>query len=134
MSNRLGSPGHARVAGRLPRLERRGPTPGAAGIAADRAAADRARWTPSAACRNADPEIFFGRDHERPRDRAEREALAAAVCSGCPVAARCLAAALADGELGYWAGTTDEDRRSMRRRADRGAAKTAAATAVPVPA
>jgi WhiB family redox-sensing transcriptional regulator len=38
------------------------------------------------------------------------------LCAGCPVRQECLEAALADSDLvGLWGGTTDRERREMRR-------------------
>jgi WhiB family redox-sensing transcriptional regulator len=38
------------------------------------------------------------------------------LCEGCPVRQECLGAALADPDLvGLWGGTTDRERREMRR-------------------
>ena len=36
-------------------------------------------------------------------------------CSNCPVIVECLAKALDNDELGIWAGTTEADRRNMRK-------------------
>lgn len=71
-------------------------------------------WTVRAACRDADPDLFFplGASEHSP---AQVEA-AAAVCAGCPVTAQCLTWALDTGQdHGIWAGTTPEERRTMRR-------------------
>ncbi len=40
---------------------------------------------------------------------------AKAVCFGCAVRAACLSFALATGQAGIWGGTTQEERRAMRR-------------------
>lgn len=48
---------------------------------------DRQDWRQLAACSSSDPEMFFIGS-----DRADRQAKA--VCAGCPVRARCLAAQL----------------------------------------
>lgn len=71
---------------------------------------------PGAACRTADPELFFASEGERAADRAARMARAVAVCHGCPVQAGCYAAAVANGERhGVWGGVSFEPRRSQRR-------------------
>lgn len=70
-------------------------------------------WRGYAACRRADPRLFFpvGDDLEAlvQTERAKR------VCGGCPVRAACLDWALATGrELGVWGGTAAGERRAMR--------------------
>lgn len=40
---------------------------------------------------------------------------AKSVCRGCPVQTPCLEHALANGEVGVWGGTTDDERRVLRR-------------------
>jgi WhiB family redox-sensing transcriptional regulator len=67
-------------------------------------------WVADAACR-AHPEVNFfpGRGHST--------APAKLVCEGCLVREQCLAYALADRELrGVWGGTSERERRVMRRR------------------
>ena len=64
---------------------------------------------PGAACRTADPALFFGPDGERQAERQERGEKARAVCSGCPVRRRCYEQALANGERwGIWGGVDFE--------------------------
>lgn len=70
-----------------------------------------ARWEARAACRDADPNIFF------PEKGATKAAVreAKAVCRACPVKAECLAGALERREMyGIWGGTTETDRRKLR--------------------
>jgi len=70
----------------------------------------RRDWRKSAACRTADPELFFpvssvGRARE---DIAQ----AKAVCGSCVVRRQCLQFALATHQMyGVWGGTTEEERR-----------------------
>jgi len=74
-----------------------------------------AEWRSLSACRGEDPEIFF----PAPRNMTTflQLARAKAVCARCPVAAQCLRYALATGqEYGVWGGTSEEERRAMRRR------------------
>jgi WhiB family transcriptional regulator, redox-sensing transcriptional regulator len=74
----------------------------------------RADWRDHAACRHCDPELFFPDGDIR----AARAQVAAAkkVCRGCPVKRICLNWALADGqEAGIWGGTTEQERRQLRR-------------------
>jgi WhiB family transcriptional regulator, redox-sensing transcriptional regulator len=70
----------------------------------------RLEWWESAACREADPDMFFpvssaGRGHDE-------VARAKAVCAACQVRRRCLQFALATHQAhGVWGGTTEEERR-----------------------
>lgn len=70
-------------------------------------------WRTVAACRHADPELFFppGRD-----DAATAQIAAAkAVCACCPVCRECLAFALAHRQHGgIWGGLTELERRRCR--------------------
>ncbi len=60
-------------------------------------------------CRGVDPEIFFP-------DRGESLAPAKAVCAECIVNDECLEFALANGErFGVWGGTSERERRRIRR-------------------
>jgi len=68
-----------------------------------------------AACRGCDPAMFYP-------ERGEAVAPAKAVCQSCPVAKPCLEYALAGGEkFGLWGGTSERERRRMRK--DRAAIK-----------
>jgi WhiB family transcriptional regulator, redox-sensing transcriptional regulator len=72
-------------------------------------------WRDRAACRDADPELFFPVSSIGPGARQIAEAKA--VCAGCPVRDRCLDYALANGlDHGVFGGTTDEERRQLIRR------------------
>lgn len=67
-------------------------------------------WQDFAACKGSDPEVFFPArgDDARP---------AQAICSSCAVKAACLAYALDNGEhFGIWGGTSERERRRIRRR------------------
>jgi hypothetical protein len=60
-----------------------------------------------AACRTADPCLFFGADHETASARQMREAEAMAICAGCPARVACYAQAVANGERhGVWGGAS----------------------------
>lgn len=74
-------------------------------------------WQQDAACRGADPNLFFGPQHE-PRDvKAKREMKAKIVCHSCPVREECLAFALETQEIfGVWGGTNEVERRRLSRR------------------
>jgi WhiB family redox-sensing transcriptional regulator len=70
---------------------------------------DTAAWMARAQCRGEDPVVFFP-------NLGMTGAKARAICSICPVRRPCLEHALADAELvGVWAGTTERERRGMRR-------------------
>lgn len=71
-------------------------------------------WQPRAACRHADPGLFFAPEVERISARQRREAKAKAICAGCPVRTPCLEWRLSFDEHqrdgGIW-GMADEDER-----------------------
>lgn len=71
------------------------------------------RWQRWAACAGMDVNGFY------PEREGSKGAIAAArlVCGGCPVQRQCLAWALDHDELGVWAGTTENQRRTMKRQA-----------------
>jgi WhiB family transcriptional regulator, redox-sensing transcriptional regulator len=77
-----------------------------------------ADWRDDAACLHADPDLFFPVGTAGPAldqiDEAKR------VCRACPVRKRCLAWALDLGAVsGIWGGSTEDERRAMRRAASR---------------
>lgn len=67
-------------------------------------------WAAYAACRDADPELFFS--------SSEAEvASAVRICGGCPVREECLEWALDTRvRYGIWGGTTERERRRVLRR------------------
>lgn len=68
-------------------------------------------WKAQANCAGVDPALFYPEVADRPTAAAAR-----AVCAGCPVRLECLAYALRNGEeYGIWGGTTERDRRLIRR-------------------
>jgi WhiB family transcriptional regulator, redox-sensing transcriptional regulator len=73
----------------------------------------RANWRDAAACRDADPDLFFPIGTTGPARRQIGEAKR--VCRTCPAQTQCLAWAL-DNRVadGVWGGTTGEERRAMR--------------------
>jgi len=83
---------------------------------------DTAPWRLAAACRFADPELFFpvsatGRS-------IDQVALAKSVCAECIVRRQCLEFALATREPhGVWGGMTEEERGRIATRAARRAAE-----------
>jgi WhiB family redox-sensing transcriptional regulator len=75
----------------------------------------RTDWLGNAACRDADPELFFPISDVG----AARAQVAAAktVCRSCPVSGTCLSWALDnEQEAGIWGGLTESERRRLRRR------------------
>jgi WhiB family redox-sensing transcriptional regulator len=73
-----------------------------------------ADWRAQAACARTDPEVFFHSDNERGEPRQKRDALAKAVCAGCPVIQECREQALAVREpYGVWGGLTEEEREAI---------------------
>ncbi|MFJ3222477.1 WhiB family transcriptional regulator [Streptomyces sp. NPDC086783] len=83
-------------------------------------------WRESAACRTADPDLFFPIGNTGPALLQIQEAKA--VCRGCPVQDACLEWALdSEQTQGVWGGTSEDERRALRRRtATRRARATAA--------
>jgi WhiB family transcriptional regulator, redox-sensing transcriptional regulator len=80
--------------------------------AAAGSACDRPDWRDEAACRDAEPDLFFP-------DRSARAQvkMAKLICRGCAVSATCLSWSLASGqEAGIWGGLTEDERRRLHRR------------------
>lgn len=71
-------------------------------------------WRKRAACRDADPELFFpvSKVDRKNQDQIRR---AKNICARCPVRKECLQEAMESGDEGVFGGTTDEERREMRR-------------------
>lgn len=66
-------------------------------------------WITMAACRSADPDLFF--PAAKAGQSTEQIARAKAVCAGCPVRRQCLAFALQTRQAdGIWGGLTREER------------------------
>ena len=71
---------------------------------------ERREWWKSAACQDADPELFFPVSSVGPSRKDI--ARAKAVCAACIVRRPCLQFALATHQMyGVWGGTTEEERR-----------------------
>jgi WhiB family transcriptional regulator, redox-sensing transcriptional regulator len=71
-------------------------------------------WIPrvTAACRDADPELFF--PAKKNRASLQTEAKAKTICQRCPLRAVCLDVALAAGEQwGIWGGLNPDERRKL---------------------
>jgi WhiB family redox-sensing transcriptional regulator len=86
-----------------------------ASTAAARPARDRRPdWRDHAACRDADPDMFFP-DGDIRSARAQVQT-AKQMCRGCPVRTTCLSWSLASGqEHGIWGGLTEDQRRGLHR-------------------
>lgn len=67
-------------------------------------------WRDRASCRTLPLDYFFHDQYEVVPD------LVREICEGCPVREDCLNLAIATDSIGIWAGTTTEQRRSMRRK------------------
>ncbi|OKK05034.1 WhiB family transcriptional regulator [Streptomyces sp. CB02400] len=74
-------------------------------------------WREAALCRYEDPDLFFPIGTLNSGATLIQTDEAKAVCRRCPVSERCLAWALTAGPVeGIWGGTTEGERRAMRRR------------------
>ncbi|AXK37504.1 WhiB family transcriptional regulator [Streptomyces armeniacus] len=75
-------------------------------------------WRATSACRDEEPELFFPVGDTGPALAQIEEAKA--VCRRCPAMDSCLNWALENGQdHGVWGGTSEDDRRRMKRRAAR---------------
>jgi len=71
-------------------------------------------WRETAACQDADPELFFPVGTAGPALSQTEEAKR--ICRACPAQAPCLAWALDHGVgSGVWGGATEAERRVLRR-------------------
>ena len=71
-------------------------------------------WQRSANCLGVDPDLFFPVGSTGPA--VEQIASAKAVCGTCEARSSCLEFALATNqESGIWGGTTEEERRKLRK-------------------
>ena len=72
-------------------------------------------WRRTAACRDTDPDLFFPVGTTGPA--IEQIANAKAVCRQCDSQTACLEFAIATNQdSGIWGGTSEEERRNIRRR------------------
>ena len=79
---------------------------------------DEQDWQHRAKCRNEDPELFFPAGNSGPFLLQIEEAKA--VCRRCPVLQTCGQWALDTGQdTGVWGAMSEDDRRSVKRRAAR---------------
>ncbi|GAA5082362.1 WhiB family transcriptional regulator [Streptomyces sp. SID10815] len=72
-------------------------------------------WRDHAACRQEDPDLFFPIGTTGPALLQTEQAKA--VCGRCPVREQCLDWALeTDQAIGVWGGTSENERRALKRR------------------
>ncbi|MEU3144716.1 MULTISPECIES: WhiB family transcriptional regulator [unclassified Streptomyces] len=72
-------------------------------------------WRTRAACRDEDPDLFFPIGTSGPALLQTEQAKA--VCRRCPVQQQCLDWAMESGQsLGVWGGTSETERRALKRR------------------
>jgi WhiB family transcriptional regulator, redox-sensing transcriptional regulator len=86
------------------------------GRVASRAAAgwEGEGWRADAACRDLDANLFFPAGETGPA--ASQIVQAKAICASCPVKGDCLQfALLTHQDYGIWGGTTEDERRQIRR-------------------
>ena len=77
-------------------------------------AAENDRWRLGSACRDTDPDLFFPVGTTGPA--LEQIATAKAVCDSCPAQGPCLEFALmTNQDSGIWGGTSEEERRKLRK-------------------
>jgi WhiB family transcriptional regulator, redox-sensing transcriptional regulator len=70
-------------------------------------------WRSSAACRSADPDLFFPISSSGPSTAQVAEAKA--ICAGCPVRRECLEFALRRHQVhGVWGGLSEQERYPLR--------------------
>ncbi|MFF0222081.1 WhiB family transcriptional regulator [Streptomyces sp. NPDC004629] len=82
-------------------------------------------WRVRGLCLREDPDLFFPIGSVNSGPVAVQTDEAKAVCRHCPVTEQCLAWALDAGPVeGIWGGTTEGERRALRRRAAREPAAT----------
>ncbi|KUM73130.1 WhiB family transcriptional regulator [Streptomyces curacoi] len=72
-------------------------------------------WRDHSACRHEDPDLFYPIGTSGPALLQTEQAKA--VCRRCPVQEQCLDWALDTGQsIGVWGGTSETERRALRRR------------------
>ena len=82
-------------------------------------------WRHKAVCREEDPELFFPVGNSGPA--LAQIAKAKLVCNKCPVTHDCLAWAISSGQdAGVWGGMSEDERRALKRRNNRGRTRTRA--------
>ena len=89
-------------------------------------------WRHLAACRHVDADLFF--PGGAAGAFAEHIAAAKDLCRVCPVTDACLSFALrTNQEYGVWGGTTEDERRHLRRRLHKSRREAASKDIPPIP-
>lgn len=89
---------------------------------------DPEAWRDHAACHDADPDLFFPVGETGPA--LDDIAAAKRICNGCPVQSPCLEYGISHSfDNGIWGGHTADERRLLRRRRTRAAARARNTTA-----
>jgi len=71
-------------------------------------------WRRDAACKDIDPNLFFPIGVTGPA--VDQIDAAKSICNGCPARVQCLDFAITTNqEFGVWGGTTEDERRVLRR-------------------
>ena len=80
-------------------------------------------WRHKAVCRGEDPELFFPVGNSGPA--LAQIAKAKLVCNRFPVSSQCLSWAIESGQdAGVWGGMSEDERRALKRRNNRGRTRT----------
>ena len=66
------------------------------------------------ACTSEEVDLFFAETTDS--DYGKRNHQAKKVCAECPYVAECLEWALKNNEIGVWGGTTERDRKALKRK------------------
>jgi len=69
-------------------------------------------------CSEVDPELFFPQESEVGGiiySKYVNVTAAKQICDACPLKLQCLEYAMSSNEIGIWGGTTEHQRRSLRR-------------------
>ncbi|MDQ6927100.1 MAG: WhiB family transcriptional regulator [Actinomycetota bacterium] len=76
---------------------------------------DEDNWRQQASCQTTDADLFFPIGNGGPA--IDQIAAAKEVCNACPVRVECLSFALrTNQEAGIWGGTSEDERRKLRKR------------------
>jgi WhiB family redox-sensing transcriptional regulator len=71
-------------------------------------------------CSESDPDAFFPKDYydepgKTPSNAYENERFVKSICAECPLKIECLQFAIKTSQHGIWGGTTEGERRALRR-------------------
>lgn len=79
-------------------------------------------WRHNAVCRGEDPELFFPVGNSGPA--LAQIAKAKLVCNRCPVSPSACSAIESGQDAGVWGGMSEDERRALKRRNNRGRTRT----------